>query len=192
MSQDLGDRYHAIIFDCDGTLVDSMPAHYLAWVEALGRYGIPFPEDRFYSMGGMSTGAIVAILAAEAGITVDSQRVASEKEELFMRDLAAIRPFPAIIAIARAHRGRIPLGIATGATRALAQAELTQVGIFDWFKAMACAEDVTRYKPFPDVYVEAARRLGVSPETCLAFDDTDIGLTAARDAGMTTVDVRSF
>ena len=190
MEKNLTSRYDAIIFDCDGTLVDTMPAHYRAWVETLTGYGIPFPEDRFYSMGGMATHKIVATLAQEAGVQLDSAAVALEKDERFMLELGAIRSLPAVVAIASAHRGLIPLGIATGATRMMAEAELTQVGILDWFTALACAEDVTRHKPFPDVYLEAARRVGVRPDRCLALDDTDIGLTAARSAGMEVIDVR--
>ena len=192
MEIEIPGSFDAIVFDCDGTLVDSMPAHYRAWAAVLSRYGIGFPEERFYRMGGMATEKIVGILAAEAGIPVNGVAVAAEKEAQFRLELAAIRGVPEVLAIARKGLGRLPFGVATGATRELARSELAQVGILEWFNVLVCAEDVCRHKPFPDVYLEAARRLGKDPARCLAVDDTDIGLTAARDAGMAVIDVRQL
>src|SRR4029450_4385910 len=80
-----------LIFDCDGTLADTMPAHYKAWTAMLGKYGIPFPEPRFYAMGGMPTASIIRVLAADAGVIVsDVDAMGREKEAGFLTHLDAV------------------------------------------------------------------------------------------------------
>lgn len=182
-----------LIFDCDGTLADTMPAHYRAWTTMLDRYGIPFPEDRFYAMGGMPTERIIRVLAAEAGIPVDDvERMVHEKESAFLANLHAVRPLEMVVAVAAEHRGRLPLAVASGGYRDTITRTLDQLGIRGWFDALVTAEDTPRHKPEPDVFLEAARRLGVGAAACVVFEDTDIGLEAARRAGMASVDVRTW
>lgn len=182
-----------LIFDCDGTLADTMPAHYRAWTSMLDRYGIPFPEERFYAMGGMPTARIIRVLAAEAGVVVtDLDRMVHEKESAFLANLHAVRPLELVVAVAAEHRGRLPMAVASGGYRETITRTLDQLGIRDWFGAVVTAEDTPRHKPEPDVFLEAARRLGVSPRACVVFEDTDIGLEAACRAGMAGVDVRTW
>jgi beta-phosphoglucomutase family hydrolase len=182
----------ALIFDCDGTLADTMPAHYEAWVATLSRYGIDFAEDRFYSWGGWPTRQVAATLLMEAGLSVDVEQIAVEKETAFRRVMNAIRPIEPVVSVARAHRGQRPLAVATGGVRYIIEPILQQIGILEWFQTIVTSDDVTRHKPEPDVYIEAARRLGVRPERCLAYEDTEPGLEAARRAGMTCIDVRTL
>ena len=182
-----------LIFDCDGTLADTMPAHHRAWTSMLDRYGIPFPEERFYAMGGMPTARIIRVLAAEAGVAVtDLDRMVHEKESAFLANLHAVRPLELVVAVAAEHRGRLPMAVASGGYRETITRTLDQLGIRDWFAAVVTAEDTPRHKPEPDVFLEAARRLGVSAAACVVFEDTDIGLEAARRAGMASVDVRAW
>jgi beta-phosphoglucomutase family hydrolase len=182
-----------LIFDCDGTLADTMPAHYRAWTSMLDRYGIPFPEERFYAMGGMPTARIIRVLAAEAGVAVeDVDRMVHEKESAFLANLHAVRPLELVVAVAAEHRGRLPLAVASGGYRETITRTLDQLGIRGWFAALVTAEDTPRHKPEPDVFLEAARRLGVPAAACVVFEDTDIGLEAARRAGMAGVDVRTW
>ena len=181
----------ALIFDFDGTLADSMEAHYRAWTATLRPFGIPFPEERFYALGGVPTARILRILADESGIPVgDVEAVAEAKELAFLEHLASVQPVEEVVAIASEHRGRLPMAVATGGYRAVVTRVLGQLGIGDWFQALVTAEDTTRHKPEPDVFLEAARRLGVEPAACVVFEDTDIGLEAARRAGMAGIDVR--
>lgn len=182
----------ALIFDCDGTLVDTMPAHYDAWRATLDPLGVPFPLDRFYALGGMPTRAIVALLAAEAGLALDVDAVAHAKELASERHLATVGPVEPVVAIARAHRGVLPMAVATGSLRATAERQLRAIGVHDWFAALVAAEDVTRPKPAPDTYLLAAERLGVRPARCRAFEDTDLGCESARRAGMEVVDIRTL
>jgi HAD superfamily hydrolase (TIGR01509 family) len=184
----------AFIFDLDGTLADTMPAHFGAWSKVARRHGLTFPEDRFYSLGGVPTAKIAALLIAEAGLALDPDLIAREKEKEYVDAIsgggAAIRPIAAVLAIARQRRSEGPLAIASGSVRRLVDRTLAALGIADWFAAVVTAEDTPRHKPEPDAFLEAARRLVVPPAHCTVYEDTDIGLEAARRAGMQVVDVR--
>jgi HAD superfamily hydrolase (TIGR01509 family) len=185
---------HAFIFDLDGTLADTMPAHFRAWTEVARRYRLSFPEPRFYSLGGVPTAKIAGMLISEAGLDLDAQAVALEKERVYVDGLlapgAVIRAIPEVVAIAEHSRALGPLAVASGSVRRLVDRTLAALGIADWFAAVVTAEDTPRHKPEPDVFLEAARRLGADPARCTVYEDTDIGLEAARRAGMRPVDVR--
>lgn len=182
-----------LIFDCDGTLADTMPAHHRAWVAMLQPHGIAFPEDRFYAMGGMPTAQIIRVLAADAGVAVhDVDAMVHEKERLFLQMLDAVAPIAPVVAIANAYRGALPMAVASGGYRDVVGRTLDQLRIRSWFQAMVTAEDTQRHKPEPDVFLEAARRLSVPPAACAVFEDTELGLEAARRAGMLGLDVRPW
>jgi beta-phosphoglucomutase family hydrolase len=181
-----------IIFDLDGTLADTMPSHYEAWSVILNRYGLEMSEDRFYALGGWPTEKVADLLIREAGHEIDAAKLADEKESLFAETLHLVRPIPHTNDVAREHRGRLPLAVATGATLDIAERILNQIAIRDWFDALVSADQVERHKPNPDVFLEAARRIGIEPQYCLVYEDTDPGLEAARRAGMAHVDVRDF
>jgi HAD superfamily hydrolase (TIGR01509 family) len=181
------------IFDLDGTLADTMPVHFAAWQAIAARYGLRFPEERFYSLGGVPTREIAELLISEAGVDADPQAVALEKEQAFVAALerpGAIRPIQKVVDIARACRSHGAMAIASGGRRHLVERTLQLIQIADWFQAVVTAEDTARHKPVPDVVLEAARRLGVDPAACTVYEDTDLGLEAARRAGMAFVDVR--
>jgi HAD superfamily hydrolase (TIGR01509 family) len=182
----------ALIFDCDGTLADSMPAHYQAWLEILRPHDIAFPENRFYAMGGMPTEKIVIELFGEVGKTPDIPRLTREKEDAFLNHLANILPIEKVVAVARAARDTTPMAVASGGQRRMVEKTLRQIGILDWFQAVVAAEDTTRHKPEPDVFLEAARRLAIPASDCIVYEDTDIGIEAAKRAGMRFVDVRTL
>ena len=185
-------EYQAIIFDCDGTLTDSMPVHYVAWHQTMNSYGIRFPEDKFYAMGGIPSDKIIRVLAAEQSIAIDAEKAADEKEAAFVERMHLLEPIDAVIEVAKKYRGRIPIAVASGGTREIILKQLTQIGVQDWFQAIVTAEDTERHKPHPDVFLEAAKRLGVPPNQCLVYEDSDLGLQAARAASMDCIDVRTF
>jgi beta-phosphoglucomutase family hydrolase len=181
-----------ILFDCDGTLADTMPSHYEAWRRVLTRYELEMSEDRFYELGGWPTRRVAELLIGESGRTLDAARIAHEKEALFHDLLDQVRPIEPVIAVARRYRGRLPLAVATGAVRGVCQRILRHIGVDGWFDSIVSSEDVERHKPAPDVFLEAARRIGVAPERCRVYEDTDPGIEAARRAGMEYIDVRAF
>jgi HAD superfamily hydrolase (TIGR01509 family) len=183
---------NALIFDCDGTLADTMPAHYRAWLEILRPFGISFPEDRFYAMGGMPSGTILEKLFAEVGKMPDVALLTRHKEQAFIEKIGEIRPVEKVVEVARQGRGRGPMAVASGGHRHMVEMTLRHIGILDWFGVIVAAEDTVRHKPEPDVFLEAARRMAARPGDCTVYEDTDIGLEAARRAGMHWVDVRTL
>jgi len=185
-------QFDAILFDCDGTLADTMPAHYRAWRMVTDPHGMAFDEDRFYSMGGRPTRDIVATLAAEAGVNVDVEQEAHRKEQGFLDQLHAVEPIDPVIAVVRRSRGRVPLAVVTGGYRDVCRQILERVGIADCFDTIVASEDTDRHKPEPAPFLEAARRLGARPQRCVVWEDSDLGIEGARRAGMHWIDVRAF
>ncbi len=182
-----------LIFDCDGTLVDSMPLHYQAWVAVLRRYNLDFPEALFYEWAGVSVEEIVRRLAEAQERVVDAGTIAEERDHCF-HSLAqsALRPVDAVVEIARRFHGQLPLAVATGSTQASAEASLRGIGILNLFDAVVSSHDVGRPKPAPDVFFVAAERIAVAPANCVVFEDGAAGLQAAREAGMHVVDIRPW
>ena len=183
-------KIKGIIFDCDGTLADTMPLHWRAWQVISARHGLHFPEDRFYSYGGVPSRDILKLLSVEQGRPLDHLAVAHEKESEFLPLIAQVEPINAVVGVAREHHGKIPMAVASGGTRKVITQVLTHLGIVHLFQAIVTSEDVTKQKPAPDIFLEAARRIGVEPQFCRAYEDTDLGMEAIRSAGMHAVDVR--
>jgi beta-phosphoglucomutase-like phosphatase (HAD superfamily) len=181
-----------IIFDCDGTLADTMPLHWRTWQVIATRHGFHLPQDRFYSLGGVPSRDILKLLSAEQGVPLDPLAVAREKEAEYLPLIAQVEPINTVVGIARENYGRIPLAVASGGTRRIIEQVLEHLGIRNLFQAVVTSEDVVNQKPAPDIFLEAARRLGVSPESCRAYEDTDLGMQAIRAAGMEAVDVRDL
>src|SRR5882724_12289107 len=181
-----------IVFDCDGTLADTMPLHWRAWQAVAKRHNFNFPEDRFYSLGGVPSRDILKMLGEEQGLELDPLAVAHEKESEYLPLIAQVEPINLVVGVAREHFGKIPLAVASGGTRAIIERVLRHLGIRELFTAVVTSEDVVKQKPAPDIFLEAARRIGVKPDFCRAYEDTDLGLQAIRSAGMQPVDVRQL
>ena len=179
-----------LIFDCDGTLADTMPLHWRAWQVIAHRYKLNFPEERFYALGGVPSRDILKMLSREQGVPLDHLTVAHEKEAEYLPLISQVEPVNSVVAIAREHHGRIPMAVATGGTRKVITQVLTHLGILQLFDALVTSEDVQHQKPAPDIFLEAARRIGIAPQQCRAYEDTDLGMQAIRAAGMHAVDVR--
>src|SRR6476659_10171765 len=181
-----------IIFDCDGTLADTMPLHWRAWQVITARHQLHLPEDRFYALGGVPSRDILKMLGQEQGIALDHLAVAREKEAEYLPLIAQVEPINTVVGVARARFGKIPLAVASGGTRRVIEQVLEHLGIRNLFKAIVTSEDVVNQKPAPDIFLEAARRIGVPAQRCRAYEDTDLGMLAIRAAGMEAVDVREL
>jgi len=182
----------ALIFDFDGTLADTMPLHFRAWQVLAKRHGFVFTRERLYALGGVPTRDILQTLRAEQGLSFDHLAVAKEKEESYLALLDEVEPIHEILAIAQAHQGQLPMAVASGGTRRVIERVLEHLGIRHLFAAVVTSEDVVNQKPAPDIFLEAAKRLGVPPQQCRAYEDTELGMAAIRAAGMDAVDVRTL
>jgi beta-phosphoglucomutase-like phosphatase (HAD superfamily) len=181
--------YEGLIFDLDGTLVDSMPAHFQAWCKALATFNAAgvFQEDVFYAMGGRPTQDIVIDLNDQYGLHLDPILVSTVKREAFLKSLGEIKIHEEVVAFAQANRGKVPMAVATGGTRIVAEKTLQAVGLSDLFDEVVTSDDVTNGKPAPEIFLEAAKRIDVAPERCVAFEDAQPGILAAQAAGMRVV-----
>ncbi len=183
--------FDGYIFDCDGTIADTMPAHYRAWCRAMAEAGGEFPEKLFYEWGGRPTPDIARELQVQYGLAMDPLEIVRRKEGYYLEEVHAVQPILPVLEIAKRMHGVKPLAIASGGHHELVDATLNALGIFAMFDAVVCAEDYVRGKPFPDPFLEAARRIGVAPEDCLVFEDSPTGVEAAKAAGMQYVYVPS-
>lgn len=181
-----------LIFDCDGTLADTMPLHWRAWNVVAERHRLFFPEERFYAMGGVPSRDILKLLRDEQSIEIDPLEVAKEKEHEYLHIMRECTPIHEVVEIAREHYGRIPMAVASGGLQHIICGVLEHLGIRHYFDAVVTSEMVKRQKPAPDIFLEAAHRIGVEPKFCRAYEDTDLGMTAIRAAGMEAVDVRTM
>ena len=181
-----------LIFDCDGTLVDTMPIHFKAWSITTKKHGISFPEARFYALGGVSPFEVLRILSSEQGVEVDPEAVTREKESLYMDLITMAEEIHEVMKIVRAYHGKIPMAVASGGTPETVEGILDHCSIRHFFDAIVTSEDVENPKPAPDTFLEAARRINVAPEKCRAYEDADMGMKAILAAGMEAVDVREM
>ncbi len=179
-----------LIFDCDGTLADTMPMHWQAWQTISRRHGFHISEPKFYSLAGIPSRDILKMLSVEQGLNLDHIAIAKEKESEYLPLIEQVEPINHVMEVVRRNAGRIPMAVASGGTRQIIEEVLNRLGILHYFAAVVTSEDVKRQKPAPDIFVEAAKRIGVAPEHCRAYEDSDLGLEAIRAAGMAAVDVR--
>ncbi len=182
-------NFKAYLFDCDGTVADSMPLHYVAWSQALGEWGCKFSEERFYELGGVPIVEIIERLGREQGVEMPIPQVAKRKEELYFEHLPKLKCVPEVLEHIELQHGRIPFAVVSGSTRESVEASLRAIGLLERFDVLVCAGDYAKSKPDPEPFLLAATRLNVVPETCLVFEDTQMGIDAATAAGMASVRV---
>jgi beta-phosphoglucomutase family hydrolase len=182
-------EFAAYLFDCDGTIADSMPLHYMAWKKALAQWNCEFDERLFYACGGMPTVEIVSTLNQRLGLNMPAEDVAHRKEILYYQLLPQLQPIPEVLEHIAAKYGQIPLAVVSGSARDSVTASLNALNLLDRFTTLVCAGEYQKSKPDPEPFLLAASRLGVAPESCLVFEDTEMGIQAATAAGMASVKV---
>lgn len=181
--------FKAYLFDCDGTIADSMPLHYVAWKNVLSEWGCDFSEEVFYAWGGMPVAEIISTLNERHGLEMPVEEVSRRKEELYFEVLPQLRAVPEVLEHIEDQYGRIPFAVVSGSTKDSVVASLESLRILDRFDTLVCAGDYQKSKPDPEPFLMAARRLGIAPESCLVFEDTEMGVQAATAAGMASVKV---
>ena len=183
----------AIVFDCDGLLLDTEGCWSVGETALFARHGLAFGDDHKQALIGVAmshAGPILETLLASPGRGAE---LTNELVELVVAEVTRVgcTPMPGALELLAMLRGRVPLGVASNAPRPVFQAAIAAAGVSDWFGAVVSADDVDRPKPAPDVYLEACRRLGAEPAGAVALEDTATGLAAARAAGMRTIGVPS-
>ena len=181
--------FAAVLFDCDGTLVDSMPLHYIVWTDSLRRHEAPYPftEEDFYGLAGVKEEDTVRILNERHAAAVDPESVAALKMSLFHERMLEVKAIEPVAELARRAHGLLPLGVVSGSEEPTVAGCLEATGLRTLFDTIVTPRLVKRGKPAPDMFLLAAEHLGVDPAECLVLEDGQSGIDAAHAAGMTTV-----
>jgi len=184
--------FAGLIFDCDGTLVDTAPAHLAALQQGLAAHGLTMAKDWYYPRGGLTPDALMDDYEALLGETVPREDIFTRYTVAFQAGLEQMKEVTVIAEIARRWHGRVPMAVASNGRKENVEASLGATKLRPLFDLIVADEDVERGKPAPDVFLEAARRMGVAAADCVVFEDSDEGLERARRAGMRTVDIRAY
>lgn len=181
-----------LIFDCDGTLADTMPLHLRCWQRAMRELGGDLTDAEFWNFAGIPTRTIIELINRKHGYTIDPVSGGALKERYYVELVHEVQPIAEVVQVVETWRGRLPMAVATGGELDIVSRTLRTISLFDAFDTIVSADDVKHGKPAPDIFLEAARRLKVEPAYCVVFEDADHGVTAARAAGMTAIDIREF
>jgi HAD superfamily hydrolase (TIGR01509 family) len=181
--------FDAYLFDCDGTIADSMPLHYVAWKKVLDEWNCPFPEDLFYAWGGIPPAEIIPRLNKLHNLAIPIEETTARKEALYYELFPQLEPVHEVLEHIHASHGKVPFAVVSGSPRESVVASLETLGLLDLFDTLICAEDYVKGKPDPEPFLIAAMRLNVDPRRCLVFEDTDLGIESATKAGMASVRV---
>jgi HAD superfamily hydrolase (TIGR01509 family) len=189
---EMPEHVRGLVFDCDGTIADTMPLHYRAWSGALRERGQEISEALFYELAGVPSVRIAELLNERHGYHLPPSETAQRKEALYLELLPQIKAVEPVVALVQQYAGKLPMAVATGGTRAICTKTLAALDLLPHFAAIVTSDDVVHGKPAPDIFLEAARRIGINPDLCCAFEDGELGLQAARAAGMLTIDIRQW
>ena len=185
-------RAKALIFDLDGTLVDSMPLHYEAWKEVCAMKGLDFSEEEFYSLAGVPSDRIFEIINERHGTNFDPKTDSHLKEETYLKKIGKLKPVDVVFELAKANHGKLPMAIGTGSPGEHSWEAVRSLGLDKYFDILVSKNDVSKGKPHPETFLKCAEAMNVSPEFCQVFEDGEPGLQAAKTAGMIATDIREY
>lgn len=185
-------KAQGLIFDLDGTLLDSIGLHWKAWQEACREYGVEIDFDFFITHTGKPVEKISRILTEHYNIPTEPENILSAKERLVYEHLDSVKPIEAVVNVAKENYGKLPMAVGTGSDRRRAEIMLKHAGLQHLFVAVVCAEDVTHHKPHPETFVKCAELMGIPCDKCEVFEDGAPGLQAATTAGMMATDVKPY
>jgi len=178
------DKYQALIFDMDGTIIDTMPAHLKAWKQTANYYEFPFCKQWLHSLGGMPSYKIAAEVNKKYNLDLEPMAVSRYKMAAFASLDEHGEPIECTVKVLNHFCGKKKLAVGTGSQRTNAEKLLTKAQLIDKLDAVVTASDVINHKPNPDTFLQAARLLDVCASECLVFEDTELGLQAAHSAKM--------
>jgi beta-phosphoglucomutase-like phosphatase (HAD superfamily) len=183
------DNYKALIFDLDGTLLDSMPLHNKAWIEAFRDFGATVTEEFLQETAGMASQRIVTVVNERQQKKLDPKAVADVKRNKYLSTLELVKIVEPVFAIIKHYYKKVPLGVITGGSHAVVDQLLVKLKLDHYFEAIICADDTKLGKDSVEPYELMGKMIGVSPKESLFFDDGDVGLKGAKLAGMDIVHV---
>jgi beta-phosphoglucomutase family hydrolase len=192
MKLEIDKNAKALIFDMDGTLVDTMPLHFDAWKITAREHGFEFTEEQFLGMAGMPTWKIVPVINQKMGLNVDPEKFSRRKEKVFLELLTEVKPIEPVVDLVYRYHNKLPMSIGTGGKKEIALLTIKMMGLDKYIDILVTADDVVNHKPAPDTFLKCAELMGVAPELCQVFEDGDMGLKASDAAGMITTDIRPF
>lgn len=174
----------ALIFDLDGTLADTMPVHFWAYKSILIDYGIDFTPELFSTLAGIPAVGTIKKLNELFGTSMDPEKVGHFKEDEYEKIMHKMKPIEPVVDLVRRYHGKLPMAVGTGGYHRLAWKSMHILGLDKYFDVLVSSQDVERPKPFPDTFLKCADLLGADPAVCEVFEDGDLGMQAARAAGM--------
>jgi len=181
-----------LIFDIDGTICDTMPVHFIAWRQTAAEHGIDFTPELFVEVTGVPAFQTSQYLKNKFNADFDELEFTHRKEERYEQNMGQAKPIEPVVKIIRENKGKLPMACGTGGSQYLAWKTLEIAGVKDCFEHVVAAEDVVNHKPFPDTFLKAAELIGVQPSDCEVYEDGQLGLDAAKRAGMMFVDVTQY
>ncbi|MEC9282529.1 MAG: HAD-IA family hydrolase [Bdellovibrionota bacterium] len=185
------DNYDALVFDLDGTLVDSMPYHNKAWIDTFASFGVQITEDFLFSTAGMGSERLIALVAEKKGITLNIEEVSNKKREMYNQMMPKVDLLAPMMDVVKHYYKKKTMAIVTGGSHTTVDVLLPKLGIEHYFDSIVCADDTKLGKDSVEPYLLAEKQLSVDITKCVFFDDGDVGLEGAKKAGMTVVHVDS-
>ncbi len=179
-----------LIFDMDGTLSDSLPVHLATWNAIGKKYGFKFDPEILTELTGRPTIEFANRVIEQYGVSETPENLVKQKQESFWELAHLLTPIEEVVSIVKNYYGKLPLALGTGASKKSAEVQLKALKLEKYFDAVVSANDVTRHKPEPETFLECAQRIGVEPRFCQVFEDGDLGIAAAKKAGMFVTDIR--
>lgn len=183
------DHYDALIFDLDGTLLNSMPLHNKAWIDTFKENGVTIDEQFLMDTAGMASTRIVAIINERDNLKLDPESVSLHKRQKYLKTLEQVEVVPEVLNIIKEYHHKVPLGVITGGSHAVVDMLLPKLGLDHYFQKIICSDDTTLGKDSIEPYHLMTKSLDVKAEKCLFFDDGDVGLKGAKLAGMHAIHV---
>ncbi len=181
--------FKGLLFDFDGTVADTMPAHLAAWNLALAKYNLSLSREQHMSWAGRPTARIVEMMNELNKTNINPEQFVKEKETHYLASLPDVTTVKPVMDIIEHYHGKIPMAIVTGSRRKIVELTMQQLKIEKYFNTLVCAEDYTQGKPAPDCFLLGAERISIAPADCLAFEDAVLGVQSAHTAGMNCLKV---
>jgi len=189
---EISPKAKGLIFDLDGTLADTMPIHFMAYKNAVAKFGVDFTPELFATMAGIPVYGTVEKINQIFGTNIDPIELGDIKEAEFEKNMHLTPEIKIVTDLVRKYHGKIPMAVGTGGSRRLSLKTLRNIGLENYIDILVTSEDVSNFKPHPETFLKCAALMGVNPADCEVFEDSLLGIQAATTAGMMSVDVTKY